>query len=227
VICMDRKSQVMLPCSHSYCEQCIDAWQGSHRNCPVCRATVNSANESWVLSERPSADEMTNDATRCVMELVDRYPTTNSADSDTDWVLLCTTAPASASQCMSQAWTHASIFACPLDKSKMITVLSNDYTYFYFMQLNWTLSSMSYMSATADILKSVTLGVLALDFLHNNVFLWSNNNVFIYLFIYHILCDSEKFEIQSQSWELVFRVDDILYVDCCENGLILGDISKT
>lgn len=26
VICMDRKARIILPCSHSYCEECIEAW---------------------------------------------------------------------------------------------------------------------------------------------------------------------------------------------------------
>ena len=26
-ICMERKSSIILPCSHTYCEKCIDSWE--------------------------------------------------------------------------------------------------------------------------------------------------------------------------------------------------------
>lgn len=36
VICMDRKAEVILPCSHMYCEQCFDEWSVKLSHfCPI------------------------------------------------------------------------------------------------------------------------------------------------------------------------------------------------
>lgn len=78
VICMDRKAEVILPCSHMYCEQCFDEWQGTHKTCPMCRATVRSGQDTWVLSEKPDDAEMANATLGYLMGLVDKHPTTDS-----------------------------------------------------------------------------------------------------------------------------------------------------
>lgn len=80
VICMDRKARIILPCSHSYCEECIEAWQDFHRSCPMCRASVGSREDSWVLSERPDDHEMAYETTGYLMGLVDRHPPDNDPD---------------------------------------------------------------------------------------------------------------------------------------------------
>lgn len=81
VICMDRKAEVILPCSHMYCEQCFDEWQDSHKTCPMCRATVRSGQDTWVLSEKPDEAEMASATSGYLLGLVDKHP---RADADTD-----------------------------------------------------------------------------------------------------------------------------------------------
>ncbi|XP_019750395.1 RING finger protein 141 [Hippocampus comes] len=54
-ICMDGKADLILPCTHSFCQKCIDKWS---RNCPMCRLQVTAASESWVMSDFPTENDM-------------------------------------------------------------------------------------------------------------------------------------------------------------------------
>ncbi|XP_060779757.1 RING finger protein 141 [Neoarius graeffei] len=57
-ICMDGKADLILPCAHSFCQKCIDKWSGQSRNCPICRIQLTAANESWVISDAPTEEDM-------------------------------------------------------------------------------------------------------------------------------------------------------------------------
>ncbi|CDW85804.1 ring finger protein 141 [Stylonychia lemnae] len=39
-ICLDNLSDVMLPCTHSFCDDCIKMWQAKQNNCPICRSDI-------------------------------------------------------------------------------------------------------------------------------------------------------------------------------------------
>ncbi|KAF7699008.1 RING finger protein 141 [Silurus meridionalis] len=57
-ICMDGKADLILPCAHSFCQKCIDKWSGQSRNCPICRIQLTAANESWVMSDAPTEEDI-------------------------------------------------------------------------------------------------------------------------------------------------------------------------
>jgi len=39
-VCLDNQSDIMLPCLHAFCTQCIELWQAKQSNCPVCRSEI-------------------------------------------------------------------------------------------------------------------------------------------------------------------------------------------
>ena len=56
-ICMDKKANMILPCTHMYCSECIEEWEGSdnenHDRCPHCRNRMSSK-DNWFLPDKPS-----------------------------------------------------------------------------------------------------------------------------------------------------------------------------
>lgn len=71
-ICMEHKSELILPCTHKFCEDCIQVWNVSSKTCPICRAQVNSVEDTWVLTEKPDTTEYEKDVKGYLVSLADR-----------------------------------------------------------------------------------------------------------------------------------------------------------
>ncbi len=50
-ICFDKPMQVVLNCSHSFCETCVNNWQVKSLECPLCRHLSERKNSVFVLTE--------------------------------------------------------------------------------------------------------------------------------------------------------------------------------
>lgn len=58
-ICMDRRAEVSLSCTHYFCLPCIAQWKDMSGTCPVCLDVLPAdEDDSWVLTERPDVDEV-------------------------------------------------------------------------------------------------------------------------------------------------------------------------
>jgi len=68
-VCLERKPDVILPCAHSYCLPCIEQWNVNHKTCPVCRDTLESTEDGWVISEGPDSIDIETEIQKALMEL--------------------------------------------------------------------------------------------------------------------------------------------------------------
>ncbi|XP_058827827.1 RING finger protein 141-like [Topomyia yanbarensis] len=68
-ICLERKPEVSLPCAHSYCTPCIEQWNIHQKKCPICDEELVSTDDTWVLSEMPEAEEISEEICATLMKL--------------------------------------------------------------------------------------------------------------------------------------------------------------
>uniref|UniRef100_A0A1B0DBE7 Uncharacterized protein n=1 Tax=Phlebotomus papatasi TaxID=29031 RepID=A0A1B0DBE7_PHLPP len=68
-ICLDRKPEVLLPCAHTYCVPCIEQWNVNNKFCPICQEELTSTDDTWVLSEIPPSQEVSEQICNELMKL--------------------------------------------------------------------------------------------------------------------------------------------------------------
>lgn len=88
-ICFDRVPDVLLPCLHIFCRQCINDWNGrkyqlpgqrlpadvrqqNRSQCPLCRADFEDTSTAWELLELPSPEDFLREIPQFVRKLVAR-----------------------------------------------------------------------------------------------------------------------------------------------------------
>ncbi|CAF1005138.1 unnamed protein product [Adineta steineri] len=78
-ICMDRQPNLVLPCTHKFCDECFQQWSSqtsptSSQTCPLCRVDINS-DSGFLLAEKPKYDNVKKMLTDSILSLPDDYKT--------------------------------------------------------------------------------------------------------------------------------------------------------
>lgn len=77
-ICMDKKKQVVLPCTHSFCLTCFQRWSVQHNTCPICRTEIECSEGSdlWQLTcgEIKDIGSYATDLVARIFEFLDKRP---------------------------------------------------------------------------------------------------------------------------------------------------------
>ena len=73
-ICMESEAAVILPCYHSFCETCVDAWVASRRStCPLCRAKMGTKHDRWqVIEELPPDFDVKTEIGRAMLHMAEK-----------------------------------------------------------------------------------------------------------------------------------------------------------
>lgn len=82
-VCMERKPEVTLPCTHSYCLFCIEQWNVSNTTCPLCREEFKTTDDTWVISEAPASAEVLSEMQKVFVEISTRHSSDEDEDVDT------------------------------------------------------------------------------------------------------------------------------------------------
>ncbi|KAK9876616.1 hypothetical protein WA026_013994 [Henosepilachna vigintioctopunctata] len=74
-ICFERKHELTLPCAHSFCSQCLEEWNSENPSCPICRTKLDSTDDTWVLSEKPTTEDVSKELRINLLELSEERET--------------------------------------------------------------------------------------------------------------------------------------------------------
>jgi hypothetical protein len=69
-ICMEDKTNVILACTHNFCETCIKEWNITSQTCPICRKKSND-DDCFILTDRPDYYNIQDDISKSLFQLTE------------------------------------------------------------------------------------------------------------------------------------------------------------
>lgn len=69
-ICMERKSNLILNCTHNYCEECIHEWQVTSTTCPICRCK-SGEHDAFILADKPHYMDIQDEMSKSLFQITD------------------------------------------------------------------------------------------------------------------------------------------------------------
>lgn len=67
-ICMESKPNLILSCTHNYCEKCIKEWQVTSNTCPICRCAAGE-NDGFILADKPDYYHLQDEMSKSLFQI--------------------------------------------------------------------------------------------------------------------------------------------------------------
>ncbi len=74
---MEEKSNIILTCTHNFCEKCIREWNISSQTCPICRKR-SADNDCFVLTEKPDYYNLQDEMSKSLFQIAETTTTTTT-----------------------------------------------------------------------------------------------------------------------------------------------------
>uniref|UniRef100_A0A7S1KRS0 RING finger protein 141 n=1 Tax=Percolomonas cosmopolitus TaxID=63605 RepID=A0A7S1KRS0_9EUKA len=71
-VCMERRVDITLPCTHRICAQCLELWKNSSHSCPLCRSRIES-NQEWQMPPVPTRSDACDMIQEFILKLVNEF----------------------------------------------------------------------------------------------------------------------------------------------------------
>ncbi len=70
-ICMESRSNLILSCTHNFCETCIKEWQITNKSCPICRCHAGD-NDGFILADRPDYYILQDEMSKSLFQITEK-----------------------------------------------------------------------------------------------------------------------------------------------------------
>jgi len=70
-ICMEEKTNVILACTHNFCETCIKEWKISSNTCPICRKRTDES-DCFILTGKPDYYNLQDEMSKSLFQITEK-----------------------------------------------------------------------------------------------------------------------------------------------------------
>ena len=70
-ICMEEKTNLILACTHNFCEKCIRNWKITSNTCPTCRKRTEDQ-DCFILTEKPDYYHLQDEMSKSLFQITNK-----------------------------------------------------------------------------------------------------------------------------------------------------------